>query len=148
VDLVVANDLTLSESDRRELVRWTVACIERLLPVFEAQQTDDRRLTDALDGARAFAEVNLGVGPVRKLAFGCHAAAREATTAEASAVARACGQAVAVAHMAGHRREIVRYTRKALSGDVLAAELEWQRVHVPARFHQYVYGDTAEPASK
>jgi hypothetical protein len=50
---------------------------------------------------------------------------------------------VAVAHMAGHSREIVRYTSKALTGKTLAQELEWQRTHVPARFRDYVYGDAA-----
>ena len=136
-------DLTLPEEDRQELIRWTVACVERLLPVFEADRPEDPRLSDALDGARQFAAGRLSVGPMRKLAFGCHAAAREASTAPATAVARACGQAVAVAHMAGHSREIVRYTSKALTGKTLAQELEWQRTHVPARFRDYVYGDAA-----
>ena len=134
-------DLTLPEEDRQELIRWTVACVERLLPVFEADRPEDPRLSDALDGARQFAAGRLSVGPMRKLAFGCHAAAREASTAPATAVARACGQAVAVAHMAGHSREIVRYTSKALTGKTLAQELEWQRTHMPARFRDYVYGD-------
>ena len=136
-----ATDLTLPEKDRQELIRWTVACIERLLPVFNADQPDDPRLTDALVGARKFADGQLSVGPMRKLAFGCHAAAREASSTTATAVARACGQAVAVAHMAGHSREIARYTSTALEGEVRAQELEWQRVHVPARFREYVYGD-------
>ena len=131
--------MTLPEEHRQELIRWTVACVERLLPVFEADRPEDSRLSDALDGARQFAAGRLSIGPMRKLAFGCHAAAREASTA--TAVARACGQAVAVAHMAGHSREIVRYTSKALTGKTLPQELEWQRTHVPARFRDYVYGD-------
>jgi hypothetical protein len=136
-------DLTLPEQDRQELIRWAVACVERLLPVFTAERPEDLRLGDALDGARQFAVGQRGVGPMRELAFGCHAAAREATSAPATAVARACGQAVAVAHMAGHSREIERYTRKALTGEKLAQELAWQRTHVPPRFRQYVYGDNA-----
>lgn len=136
-----ATDLTLPEEHRQELIRWTVACIERLLPVFNADQPEDPRLADALVGARKFADGQLSVGPMRKLAFGCHAAAREASSTTATAVARACGQAVAVAHMAGHSREIARYTSKALDGEVRAQELEWQREHVPARFREYVYGD-------
>lgn len=135
--------LTLPAQDRQELICWPVACIERLLPVFEADEPDDSRLTDALDGARKFALGQLSVGPMRKLAFGCHAAAREASSAPASSVARACGQAVAVAHMAGHSREMARYTSKALTGDMLSQELEWQRTHVPDRFREYVYGDDA-----
>ncbi len=77
---------------------------------------------------------------MRQLAFGCHAAARDVDSPTASAVARACGQAVAAAHMAGHSREIPRYTKKALGSDAIT-ELDWQRAHVPSRFEIYVYGD-------
>ena len=140
---VDVTDRTLLEKDRQELILWAIACVDRLLPVFAADRPDDPRLQDALDGARQFATGHLGVGPVRKLAFGCHAAAREASTPTATAVARACGQAVAVAHMAGHSREIERYTRKALTGEELTRELNWQRSNVPSRFGEYVYGDHA-----
>lgn len=133
-----ADDLTLTETDRRELITWTITCAERLLPIFDAERPEDDRLRDALTGAAAFARGELPVGPMRKLAFGCHAAAREATSTEATAVARACGQAVAVAHMAGHSREIARYTTKALSGAELDAELAWQQESVPERFRSYV----------
>lgn len=138
---VKLTDLTLPKQDRQELIRWTVACVERLLPLFTADRPKDSRLRDALDGAQQFAAGQLSVSSMRKLAFGCHAAAREASDPTATAVARACGQAVAVAHMAGHSREIDRYTRKALVGQKLAQELDWQRTHVPSRFRQYVYGD-------
>lgn len=126
-------DLTLSEDDRQELIRWTVASVERLLPVFAADRPDDSRLSNALHGAQQFAAGQQGVGAMRKLAFGCHAAARDASSSAATAVARACGQAVAVN----------RYTRKALTGERLAEELTWQRAHVPARFRGYVYGDSS-----
>lgn len=133
------SDLTLSESQRRELITWAGDCVTRLLPIFERQQPNDTRLRDALDGVRRFVNGEIGVGPMRTLAFACHAAARDATTPEASAVARAVGQTVAIAHMAGHSRQIARYTRKALTGTSLAEELAWQRDHVPATFASYVY---------
>lgn len=134
-------DLTLPEDDRRELILWAVACVERLLPLFHLVRPHDTRLVEAFDGARRFAAGDLGVGPMRKLSFGCHSAARDAPSAEATAVARAAGQAVAVAHMAGHSREVARYTSKALSGTGLVRELQWQREHVPERFRHYVLGD-------
>lgn len=139
---VDSSDLMLPESDRQELILWTMACVARLLPIFEATAPEDTRLATALDGAHAFSRAELGVGSVRELAFQCHAAAREVQDLPATAVARACGHAVAVAHMAGHSRQIGRYTAKALSADreAAAAELAWQRQHVPARFRQYVYG--------
>src|SRR5699024_12426999 len=98
------------------LIRWASACAERLLPRAPAEGRDDPRLREALDGARKFADGQLTVGSARKLAFSCHAAAREASSPTARAVARACGQAVAVAHMAAHSREIERYTRTAQIG--------------------------------
>lgn len=134
-------DLTLPEVHRQELIRWTAACVDRLLPVFASERPDDSRLSDALENARQFAAEQLSIGPMQKLAFACHTAAREASSAPATAVARACGQAVAVAHMAVHSREIERYTRKALTGERLAQELGWQRTHVPPRFREYVYDD-------
>lgn len=133
-------DSTLTKEDRQELIGWTVACVERLVPLFAADRPEDSRLVNALDGARQFAVGQLSVGPMRKLAFSCHTAARETSSATAAAVARACGQAVSVAHMAGHSREVERYTRKALTGEELAEELDWQRTHVPPRFREYVYG--------
>jgi hypothetical protein len=143
VQLDVA-DLTLPQEDRRQLICWAAACVERLLPLFEADRPVDPRLAAALDGARQFAAGQLSVGPMRKLAVGCHAAAHDARTIPAIAVARACGQAVAVAHMAGHSREIARYTGRAIVGEVLTQELQWQPTHLPARFGEYVYGNAAQ----
>lgn len=142
--LLDLSDRTLPEADRRELVRWTVECATRLLSIFEAIRLDDHRLGDALTGALAFSRGELGIGAVRKLAFGCHAAAREAPTPAATAVARVCGQAVAVAHMAGHSRQVPTYTAKALADDTERrdAELAWQRNQLPNRFKQYVYNDS------
>ncbi|UJH70179.1 putative immunity protein [Ornithinimicrobium sp. INDO-MA30-4] len=134
------SDLTLPEADRRELIGWTTDCVRRLLPIFKSAAPSDTRLLEALEGAGAFARQELSVGPMRKFAFGCHAAAREVDDSAAEAVARACGQAVAVAHMAGHSREVARYTRKALGADA-RSELDWQRANVPARFTTYVYSD-------
>jgi hypothetical protein len=122
-------DLTLPETDRRELILWTVSCAERLLPIFESERPDDRRLREGLAGALAFSRGELSIGAVRRLASGCHAAAREVEDAAATAAARACGQAVAVAHMAGHSRQVAKYTAKALAADHKRSdyELDWQR---------------------
>lgn len=135
------DDPTLPESDRRELIVWSVRCAERVLGLFESECPDDSRLREALTGGLAFSRGEVGIGDVRKLAFGCHAAARDVDGAAATAAARACGQAVAVAHMAGHSREVPRYTAKALGGNPEGrdSELAWQRKQLPARFATYVY---------
>ncbi len=138
--------LTLGEGDRRELIIWGAACVDRILPLFKAERPDDRRLEDALTGSVAFAQGELTVGAARRLAFACHAAARDATDPAARATARAAGQAIAIAHMAAHARGVVRYTRQALVAAKrdLAEEAAWQRRHLPARFLAYVYdGDDA-----
>lgn len=134
-------DLRLSEHDRRELVEWTVACAERMLPFFLEERPDDLRPREALDAAQAFIRGELAIDEVRERSFGSHAAAREASEASAIAAARVCGQAAAVAHMAGHARQVPRYTAKAFPGDRARRdeELAWQRQRVPERFDQYVY---------
>lgn len=132
-------DRTLSEEDRRELISWAAACVERLLPTFNAHRPDDQRLRDALQAVEGFRAGTISVGPMRKLAFGCHDAARDCQQPDAAGVARACGQAIAVAHMGGHARNVARYTKKVLHGEALAEELAWQSSHLPSRFGDYVY---------
>ncbi|MGF2949932.1 putative immunity protein [Microbacterium sp. YY-02] len=134
-------DLRLSETDRRELVEWTVACAERMLPLFLAERPDDARPREALEAAQAFMRGDLEIDEVRERSFGSHAAAREASDPSAVAAARVCGQAAAVAHMAGHARQVPRYTAKAFPGDRSRRdeELAWQRMRVPERFDRYVY---------
>lgn len=137
--------LTRSEDDRRELIVWAVSCAQRVLPLFEETSSGDHRPREALVGAMAFARGELRVGPVRRLAVAYHAAAREAGTPAATAVARACGQAAAVAHMAAHARAVPTYVFKALtiarSDDptVLDSEKAWQRAHLPEGFAKFVY---------
>ncbi|GAA3938936.1 putative immunity protein [Microbacterium soli] len=134
-------DLTLSVTDRRELVEWTIACAERLLPLFRAQRPDDDRPREALEAARAFMRGEMDIDDVRERAYASHAAARAADDPSALAAARVCGQAAAVAHMAGHARQVPRYTAKAFPGDRARRdeELAWQRMNVPERFDTYVY---------
>ncbi|UXW85469.1 hypothetical protein NFX31_14860 [Microbacterium azadirachtae] len=134
-------DLRLSEDDRRELVGWTIACAERLLPLFQAERPDDDRPREALAAAEAFLRGELDIDAVREKAFACHEAAREAQDPSAVAAARVCGQAVAVAHLAGHSRQVPRHTARAFPGDRSRRdeELAWQRMNIPARFDAYVY---------
>ncbi|WP_295014930.1 putative immunity protein [uncultured Microbacterium sp.] len=140
-DLPDVTDLRLSEQDRRALVAWTIACAERLLPVFQAERPDDDRPREALAAAEAFLRGELDIDAVREKAFACHEAAREAEDPSAVAAARVCGQAVAVAHLAGHSRQVPRHTAHAFPGDRSRrdAELAWQRMSIPPRFDAYVY---------
>lgn len=56
------------------------------------------------------------------------------------AVAQACGQAVVVAHVAGHSRQIERYTRKGPHRGEAGSEIALAEKNVPPRFREYVYG--------
>ena len=107
--------LTLSEDDRRVLAIWAADCAERTLPLFEAQAPGDRRPRDAIDGVRAFARGEVRIGPMRALAVGAHAAARDVGDPAAVAAARAAGHAAATAHMAAHARGVPAYAGVAAS---------------------------------
>lgn len=102
-------------------------------------------LARPLTGAMAFARGELRIGAVRQHAVACHAAAREASTPAAAAVARACGQAAGVAHIAAHARAVPPYVLEAMAlthsanPAVLDSEEAWQRAHVPAGFIEFVY---------
>lgn len=130
-------DLTLSEEHRKELIGWAARCVARLLPIFYQHRPADQRLDEALAAVEKFHDNTFSVGQMRTLAFGCHAAARDCTNAQAKAVARACGQAIAIAHMGGHARNLARYTRQALADP--SEELAWQREQLPSHLQDYVY---------
>lgn len=130
-------DLTLSEEHRKELINWAARCVARLLPIFHQHRPADQRLDEALAAVEKFHNNTFSVGQMRPLAFDCHAAARDCTNAQAKAVARACGQAIAIAHMGGHARNLARYTRQALADP--SEELAWQREQLPSHLQDYVY---------
>jgi hypothetical protein len=127
--------LTLSENDRRVLAVWAADCAERTLAVFEAHAPGDTRPRDAIDGLRALARGELGIGRVRALAAHAHAAAREVGDPAAVAAARAAGHAAAVAHMAAHARGAPAYptvARRVVAPDEpssVADEVRWAVSH-------------------
>ncbi|MCJ7712131.1 MAG: hypothetical protein MUQ32_15020 [Chloroflexi bacterium] len=105
--------LTLSEDERRVLAVWAADCAARTLHLFEMQAPNDTRPRQAIDGVRAFARGGMRIGPVRTLAAGAHAAAREVGDLPAVAAARAAGHAAATAHMAAHARGAAAYAAMA-----------------------------------
>jgi len=127
--------LTLSEDDRRVLAVWAADCAERTLPLFEAWAPGDARPRDAIDGLRAFARGQMRIGPVRALAAGAHAAAREVGDPAAVAAARAAGHAAGTAHMAAHAPGAAAYAAKAAGlaqpddPTAVVDEVRWQLRH-------------------
>jgi hypothetical protein len=123
--------LTLSEDDRRVVAVWAAVCAERTLALFEVVAPGDTRPREAIEGVRAFAHGELGIGAVRVLSAEAHAAARAVQEPAAVAAARAAGHAAAVAHMASHALGAPAYGARAAGfaapGDptAVAGVLDW-----------------------
>ncbi|MFB7669434.1 putative immunity protein [Kitasatospora sp. NPDC056138] len=89
----------MSEEDRRLLGIWAADCVERVLPLFEAQAPSDTRPREAIGGVRAFARGEARKGLLRSLAWAALAAAREVGDPAATAAARAAGYAAATPYI-------------------------------------------------
>ena len=117
-----------SDADHRLLALWAADCAEHVLERFERDCSDDLRPREAIAAARAWVRGKLPMVEARAAAFAAHAAARTAGDAAAVAAARAAGHAAASAHVATHAPHAARYARDAAGS---AAELDWQREHLP-----------------
>jgi len=100
-----------SACDKRVLAVFALECAERVLPDFEAFKPSDLRPRMALETLRAWLRGECNVTPCRKMALTAHAAAREAQ-GSARLAARACGQAVSVAHAKMHAVGAAYYAAK------------------------------------
>jgi len=113
---------------------WAASCAERALPIFEELRADDGRPRAAIAALRAWELGEIPMTACRTAAFAAHAAARDASEADAPAAvaaARAAGQACAVAHMFDHSPHAASYAAKAVglhgSGKIdRDAERAWQ----------------------
>ena len=122
----MADELTLSEAERRTLAPWVADCAERVLATFEVQAPGDARPREAIDGLRAFADGRVSVERMTVLAAAAHSAARETREPRAVAAARAAGHAAAVAHTGSHARGVIYAAKASTDPD---AELDWQVEH-------------------
>lgn len=130
----------MSTEEQKQLARWAADCAEHVLPLFEDALPGDDRPRQAIEAVRAWARGELTCGKSRGAAFAAHAAAREAKEKKhpaACAVARACGQAAGVMHMAGHAPHAAAYAQQAVGffhpedAPQAAAEHEWQLQRLP-----------------
>ena len=89
---------------------------ERVLPIFEKENSKDKRPRLAIDAIRAWAQGKrtLGMKEVRKLSLDSHTAAREAKSDAVRFAARAAGQAVATWHVPTHALGASAYAAKAM----------------------------------
>lgn len=135
---VVASIQTLSDSDRRMLARWALACAERVLPLFEADPDSAAVIQDAVARTRTYSagESTAAAEIAKRLVAG--RAANAATTPAGKAAARAVAQAAAVAHMGAHALGAAGYAAKAVSlanggsPESVDAEVRWQVAQLTA----------------
>lgn len=139
----------LDEATHRLLAAWAADCADHVLPLFASRCPDDDRPAVAIETARAWSRGEASVTDAREAAFAAHAAARDATDPVAREVARACGHAVATAHMADHELGAPFYAIRAVrlaspASDAAAAgqrECRWQRERLPDSIREIVLSD-------
>ncbi len=137
IDLLI-KELTVM-SDQRTLAVWAADCARRVLPCFENQFPEDNRPRMAIEAVNDWLCGKIKIPEVRKIALAAHAAARSAgNIPEACFAARAAGQALGTAHVAGHAVHASRYAIKAIRAVSSLAEVDinadteqhWQYQHL------------------
>jgi len=121
------------KTDHKTLAVWAIDCAERVLPYFEEQHPEDHRPRQALETLRTWLRTGeFTMAVIRKASLDSHAAARDVGTDNAArSAARACGQAVATAHVPRHSYGSAMYAQQAVfraagSMDVVKDERNWQ----------------------
>lgn len=115
----------LSEADRRLAALWAADCAERVLPLFEAESSDDDRAREGIERARAFGRGELDTAGEIRRRFVAGRAAQSVKGPVAVTAARAAGQASGVAHMGAHALGAAAYAAKAVA--LAATEQEHAR---------------------
>lgn len=135
----MASIQTLGDSDRRVIARWALACAERVLPLFEADEAAEEQVRDAVARTRAYGAGESSAAHEISKRLVTVKAASAATTAAGAAAARSVGQAAAVAHMGAHALGAAAYAAKAVSlanddrPDAVRDEVRWQLAHMSER---------------
>ncbi len=126
----------IEKSDHKTLAIWAILCAKRVLPYFEKLYPRDHRPHIALATLQKWIDTGIfSMNGIRKASLDSHAAARDAVVdSPAQSAARACGQAVATAHVRTHAIGPAMYALQAIDRasnpeDVDAAidtERNWQ----------------------
>jgi hypothetical protein len=128
----------LSKEHHRLLMKWAHDCAKHVLPLLGDEI--DERLIEALRVAVAWERGEASVGEARVTSVNAHAAARASDNPVGIAVARACGHAVATAHMADHSLGAAIYALIAVNraGKSIEAERNWQNEQLPDEIRELV----------
>lgn len=127
----------VSKTDHKSLALWAIDCATRLLPYFEEKYPQDNRPRVALVTLKAWIDTGVfNMAVIRKASLDAHAAARDVgEDNSARSAARACGQAVATAHVPRHAYGSAIYAQQAVfratnSTDAVENERNWQYQHL------------------
>lgn len=127
----------VSKSDHKILAIWAIDCAERVLPYFEEKYLEDKRPRKAIVTLQTWIDTGVfKMAVIRKASLDSHAAAREVgEDNSARSTARACGQAVATAHVPRHSYGSAIYAQQAIyrasnSLDAAESERNWQYKHL------------------
>ena len=123
----------IKATDKKILAMWAMDCAQRILPYFEEKYPNDDRPQQALRTLREWIDTGIfRMSVIRKASLDSHAAAREVGQDNpARSAARACGQAVATAHVKTHSLGSAIYALQAIhrvTNSIKAVEQEraWQ----------------------
>lgn len=141
---------SLTDAHHRLLAEWSVACAERVLPLFEREAPGDRRPHEVLDVARAWIRGEVPMKTAHRATFAANSAGRDLPD-PAKFAALSVGQAVAVAHVAAHDLRAAAYAIGSAQAAAPApdreavrlAERGWQRAQLPDEFRALVLEDQA-----
>lgn len=137
-----------SEEDHKILARWASDCAKRVLSLFVDKYPPEKRPQHALEILEEWIKTGeFKMAVIRKASLDSHTAAREVKKEDKAAcfAARACGQAVATAHVPAHAVGASYYALKAIkatspknASSVVNKEREWQLKHLPKHLHAYM----------
>lgn len=123
----------VKKCDKKTLAFWAKDVAERTLHYFEDEYPHDNRPGQALVSLQEWIRTGeFHMKDVRKASLDAHAAARTAPeNSPARFAARACGQAMATAHVKTHAPGAMYYALKAIraatnSEEEVSKEHEWQ----------------------
>jgi hypothetical protein len=129
----------VSQTNHKTLAVWAIDCAERVLPYFEQDYPDDRRPRQALETLQTWIDTGIfRMAVIRKASLDAHAAARAVGDDNpARSAARACGQAVATAHVPIHSIGAAIYGLQSIhrasdpaEAEAVARERDWQYAHL------------------
>ncbi|TGL96233.1 putative immunity protein [Leptospira congkakensis] len=106
----------LARTDHKTSAQWALDCVERVFFYFENSDCMDYHPKEALNVLKEWIQTGkFSMAAIRKAALDSHAAARKIDTDnETKSVARACGQAVATAHVKTHAIGAANYSAQAV----------------------------------